>query len=75
MDPIAKTRRVRLGFWQAMEASPLMIGAAFLALGALLGLAIPSTEPEDELMGDTRDRLLDNVRDAGHQALESLHAG
>jgi hypothetical protein len=70
-----QARRARLGFWQAMEESPLKVGAGFLALGLLVGLAIPSTDPENELMGDTRDRLLDNVKDAGHQALDSLHAG
>ncbi|HEX4494556.1 MAG TPA: hypothetical protein VIE43_02715 [Thermoanaerobaculia bacterium] len=65
-----QARRARLGFWQAMEENPLKIGAGVLALGVLIGLAIPSTDPEDELMGETRDRLLDNVREAGRQALD-----
>jgi hypothetical protein len=68
----AKTgvRRARVGFWQTMEENPLMVGAATLALGVIAGLAIPSTDKEDELMGETRDRLFDEVKEAGHQALD-----
>jgi hypothetical protein len=69
-----QARRARLGFWQAMEEKPLVVGAAVLALGLFIGLAIPSTDPEDELMGDARDRLLDNVKEAGHQALDPNHS-
>ena len=68
-----QARRARLGFWQAMEENPLVVGAAVLALGLFIGLAIPSTDPEDELMGETRDRLLDNVKEAGYQALDGQH--
>ena len=47
-----------------------MVGAAVLALGVIAGLAVPSTDKEDELMGETRDRLLDDVKEAGQQALD-----
>ena len=68
----AKTqvRRARVGFWQTMEENPLMVGAATLALGVIAGLAIPSTRKEDELMGETRDRLVDEVKEAGQQVME-----
>jgi len=68
----AKTqvRRARVGFWQTMEENPLMIGAATLALGIVAGLAIPSTDKEDELMGETRDHLFDEVKEAGQQVLD-----
>lgn len=68
----AKTqvRRARVGFWQTMEENPLMVGAATLALGVIAGLAIPSTRKEDELMGETRDRLVEEVKEAGQQAME-----
>lgn len=68
----AKTqvRRARVGFWQTMEENPLMVGAATLALGVIAGLAIPSTRREDELMGETRDRLVEDVKEAGQQAVE-----
>ena len=68
----AKTqvRRARVGFWQTMEENPLMVGAATLALGVIAGLAIPSTRREDEWMGETRDRLVDEVKEAGQQVME-----
>jgi hypothetical protein len=65
-----KARGAKLGFWQTMEENPLMIGAATLALGVVAGLLIPSTDKEDELMGETRDHLFDEVKEAGQQALD-----
>jgi hypothetical protein len=65
-----KARSAKLGFWQTMEENPLMVGAAVLALGVIAGLAVPSTDKEDELMGETRDHLLNDVKEAGQQALD-----
>jgi len=65
-----QVRRAKTGFWQTMESSPLMVGAATLALGVIAGLAIPSTDKEDEMMGETRDHLFDEVKEAGQQALD-----
>jgi hypothetical protein len=65
-----QAKRARLGFWQTMEENPLMVGAAVLAVGVVTGLLIPSTDKEDELMGETRDHLLDGAKEAGQQALD-----
>jgi hypothetical protein len=65
-----QVRRAKTGFWQTMEANPLLVGAATLALGVIAGLAIPETEKENELMGETRDRLFEEVKEAGQQTLE-----
>lgn len=65
-----QSRQARIGFWQAMEENPLAVGAAALALGVLAGLLLPSTRKEDELLGETRDRLLERARDVGEEALE-----
>jgi gas vesicle protein len=54
-----QSRRVE----RAYQENPLVIGAAALALGLAAGLAIPPTEKEVELVGDTRDHLVDKVRD------------
>ncbi len=68
----AKTqvRRARTGFWQTMEEKPLLVGAATLALGVIAGLAIPSTDVEDEWLGEKRDQLLDQAKELGHEALD-----
>lgn len=65
-----KARQAKLGFWQKMEENPLMVGAATLALGVIAGLSLPSTRKEDELMGETRDRIFDEVKEAGQEVLE-----
>jgi gas vesicle protein len=54
-----QSRRVE----RAFQDNPLVIGAAALALGLAAGLAIPSTEKESQLVGDTRDHLVDKVKD------------
>jgi hypothetical protein len=65
-----QARRAKLGFWQTMEENPLMVGAAVLALGVIAGLAVPSTEKEDELLGEKRDRLLEEVKQGAKQAVD-----
>jgi len=66
----SQVRRARTGFWETMEANPLLVGAATLALGIVAGLAIPSTDVEDEWMGETRDQLVDQAKELGQEALE-----
>ena len=68
----AKTqvRRARTGFWQTMEENPLLVGAATLALGIIAGLAIPSTDVEDEWMGEKRDQLVDQAKELGQETLD-----
>jgi hypothetical protein len=43
--------------------TPLLIGAAAMVLGAIVGLTVPETERENELMGETRDNMLDSVQE------------
>jgi hypothetical protein len=65
-----QAQRARTGFWQMLEERPLSVGAATLALGVIAGLSIPSTDKENELMGETRDRLLDKAREVGEETLD-----
>ena len=43
--------------------SPLLIGAAVALAGAVVGLTVPETERENELMGETRDNMIDTVQE------------
>lgn len=45
------------------EESPIGIGAVALAMGLAIGLSIPGTRKEAELMGDARDKLADRTRE------------
>jgi vacuolar-type H+-ATPase subunit H len=65
-----QTRKAKTGFWQMMEENPLAVGAAVLTLGAIAGFSLPSTDKEDELLGDTRDQLLDKAKETGQEVLE-----
>lgn len=50
--------------------SPLIAGLAALTVGAIIGAAIPETEREREMMGDTRDQLAGRARDLASQGLQ-----
>lgn len=45
------------------EESPIGIGAVALAMGLAIGLSVPATRKETELMGDARDKLVDKTRE------------
>lgn len=45
-----------------IEENPLAVGAVALAVGAAVGLAIPSTRYEGELFGEYRQQLLDQAQ-------------
>jgi ElaB/YqjD/DUF883 family membrane-anchored ribosome-binding protein len=55
---------------QYIESNPLAVGAAAFAIGAVVGLAIPSTRYEGELMGDARDELLRKAQNQGSMLLD-----
>lgn len=52
-----------------VTGNPLATGAIALLLGTVIGLALPSTEPENRLMGTYRDQLADQ---AGQQAQDLM---
>jgi len=54
--------------------SPLMTGAFAAALGLAIGLAIPETERENELMGEAKDSIVDRGKDAVRTAAERVQA-
>ncbi len=62
--------RARQGFSHMMEDNPLVIGAIAIGIGALLGAALPVTRKEDELMGETGDKLRSKASEAGHTVRE-----
>ncbi len=57
-------------FSQMLEENPLVLGAAGVALGALLGALLPSTDKEDELLGETSDSVTDKIKQTAKSAAE-----
>ncbi len=58
----AGMERTRHTFWETMEQNPLTLGAVVLIAGAAIGASIPSTEYENRIMGEARDRLMDEAK-------------
>jgi ElaB/YqjD/DUF883 family membrane-anchored ribosome-binding protein len=58
----------QLQYW--MERNPLAVGAVAMAVGAAVGLALPETRREQELMGDARDRVVDNAKSMANTAVD-----
>jgi Protein of unknown function (DUF3618) len=54
------------------DGNPLMVGAASAVLGILIGLGVPETEREHELMGETRDNMIGTVQDTVRSKAEQV---
>jgi hypothetical protein len=55
-----------------ISENPLAVGAIAVAAGALVGLAIPSTSYENQLMGETRENLISKAQDKAHETIEQV---
>lgn len=55
-----------------IEENPLAVGAVALALGAAVGMSLPSTHFEGELMGETRDNLMQKAQDTARDTIEKV---
>lgn len=60
----------RLG--NQFEDTPIGMGAVALALGLAVGMSVPATRKEAELMGDARDKLLDKTRERVAETTERV---
>ncbi len=61
--------RARGSYEQLLRERPLALGAIGVAVGAMVAAAIPRTRREDELMGETRDRLAEKAKETGSEQL------
>lgn len=48
---------------ETLSSNPLVVGAVALGLGAAVALAVPSTDYEDQWMGETKDNLVSSAGD------------
>ncbi|WNM62601.1 DUF3618 domain-containing protein [Candidatus Nitrospira neomarina] len=54
--------RMKVEVSRYIQESPLAIGAMAFAIGTAIGLSLPRSEKEDQWMGETRDRLLQEAK-------------
>lgn len=57
-----QARRAKSSMGRWLENEPLLFGAAAVVAGAAIGLLIPSSSPEDEVMGRRRDELVNQAK-------------
>jgi len=56
-----QTRRIKTNFEHAAEENPLALAIGAAVVGLALGMLLPNTEREDEMMGSARDQLVDRA--------------
>jgi len=47
---------------QTAQQNPITFGIAALVAGALIGMALPETQVENQMLGETRDQFVDNAQ-------------
>jgi gas vesicle protein len=68
-DPEEVKHQVRRAAGLAQE-NPLGLAVGAIALGFLAGLAVPSSDVEHEKLGPVADRVKDEAKETGQEALE-----
>jgi hypothetical protein len=64
--------RLRGGYQQVVAEQPLALGAVGLAIGAVLGALAPRTRQEDRILGPARDRLKEELIEAGREPMQRM---
>lgn len=67
-----QAERASQGFQDTLEQNPLALGAAAIAVGAMVGLMLPRTRPENQLMGGARDHLMGQAQNAAKDTIKKV---
>ena len=67
-----QARRASVGFQRMLRENPLTVGDLAAGLGAGVGLAIPETTKEHEVMGEARDNLVGTVQEKAQDAQQRV---
>jgi gas vesicle protein len=72
-DATRRTRqRAQNTFDRVMRDSPLALGAAATIVGAAIGMSLPSTEAENQWLGEARDTVVEQVKGVANQAVDQV---
>ena len=64
--------RARYSVEDALYETPLGVGAIALAVGVAVGLAAPSTDFENQMMGEARDSVVQKAQDTAQSTLHKV---
>jgi ElaB/YqjD/DUF883 family membrane-anchored ribosome-binding protein len=67
-----QTRRAGDEFQRVLRENPLTVGALAVGVGAAIGLAVPQTSREHEVMGEARDTLVEKAQEKAEEAQEKV---
>jgi len=60
------------GFQKLAQENPLAVGVAGVALGSLIGLLVPETQGERQLLGGARDTLMDKATGTAQETMDKV---
>ena len=67
-----QTRRAGDEFRRVWRENPLTVGALAMGVGAAIGLAVPQTSREHEVMGEARDTLVEKAQEKAEEAQQKV---
>lgn len=67
-----QAERAKSQFETLLDENPLALGAMALVLGAAVGLMLPKTAQEDQLMGEARDNLIGKAQEVAQETIEKV---
>jgi gas vesicle protein len=69
-----QAQRTRGWLEQTWNDNPLLMSGAALALGTVVGLSIPETPMENQLMGSARDQLVQKAEGVAHDTVQQAQS-
>jgi len=66
-----QTERVRTNLQHVSQENPLVVAIGATVIGLALGLILPGTDRENELMGTTRDELVDRAQNTAERVKDA----
>jgi len=66
-----QTQRIKTNLEHAAEENPLALAIGAAVVGLALGLLLPGTQREDEIMGSARDQLVDRAEETIERAKDA----
>jgi ElaB/YqjD/DUF883 family membrane-anchored ribosome-binding protein len=67
-----QAQRASGGFQRMLQENPLAVSALAAGVGAAVGLAVPETSKEHEMMGEARDNLVERAQDKAQEAQQKV---
>jgi len=66
-----QTQRIKTNLEHVADENPLALGIGAVVVGLSLGLLLPGTQREDEIMGSARDQLVDRAEETMERAKDA----